>query len=377
MSGCTATGPFDWADTYEKVAAINTAKHEIAIAAPQGAFGYTTGHHWYALNVLEELDTPGEWYLDRKRGILYFWPPSDISKGHPTVSTVHDLIYLDHVSHVTLRGLTLETCRSTGVTVEGGDHNLIANCTIRNTGSQGAIVADGTNNGLQSCDITETGDGGVSLSGGDRKTLTPAHNFVVNCRIWRYSRWSRTYRPGVGIDGVGNRIAHCLIYDAPHNAILLGGNDHLIEYNEIHHVCLETGDAGAFYMGRDWTMRGNVVRYNYFHDIGGSAGVKGEFHDAMAIYLDDTAAGTTVFGNVCVRAGHAVMVGGGRDDNVSNNIFVDCRPAVSLDGRGIGWAAKYLVPGGGWDMQEKLAAVPYNEAAVQHALSALGDRLGG
>ena len=201
----------------------------------------------------------------------------------------------------------------------------------------------------------------MSLSGGDRKTLAPGHNFVVNCRLWRYSRWSRTYRPGVAIDGVGNRIAHCLIYDAPHNAILLSGNDHVIEYNEIHHVCLETGDAGAFYMGRDWTMRGNVVRCNYFHDLPPTQGLSGEPHEVMAIYLDDTASGTTVYGNVCVRASHGVMIGGGRDNLVTNNIFVDCRPAISLDARGIGWAAKYLLPGGDWDMQEKLAAVLYNQ----------------
>ena len=352
---------FDWADSYEKIQSIDTTKHEIATVAPHGPFGYTTGHHWYALNILEELDAPGEWYLDRKLGKLYFWPPSDVKKGHPMVSLLSDLVHLDHVSRVTLRGLTLEVCRGQGVIVDGGDHNLVIGCKIQNTGNQGAIVAGGTNNGVQNCDITETGDGSVSLSGGDRKTLTPGRNFALNCRIWRYSRWDRTYRPGVSIDGVGNHIAHCLIYDAPHNAILLSGNDHLIEYNEIHHVCRETGDAGAFYMGRDWTMRGNVVRYNYFHDIGGSTGVKGEFHDAMAIYLDDTAAGTTVFGNVCVRAGHAVMVGGGRDDIVANNIFVDCHPAVSLDGRGLSWAAKSLLPGGDWGMQERLAAVAYNQ----------------
>ena len=113
-------------------------------------------------------------------------------------------------------------------------------------------------------------------------------------------------------------------------------------------------------MGRDWTMRGNVVRFNYFHDLGGGAGLVGVTRTSMAIYLDDTAAGTTVFGNVCVRAGHAVQVGGGRDDIVENNVFVDCKPAVSLDARGLGWAAKYLLPGGGWEMQEKLAAVPYD-----------------
>ena len=351
---------FDWADSYTKITGINAEHHWVTTAPATDLLSYTLGHRWYALNLLEELDTPGEWYLDRRAGILYFWPPSDIRRGHPTVSLTRDLVRLDGVSHVTLRGLTLEACRGDAITIRGGTHNLIDECSVLSAGNRGATIADTTDSGVRGGEITGTGEGGVSLDGGDRKTLVPGRNFVVNCRIHDYSRWARTYRPGVGIDGVGNRVAHNLIYDAPHNAILLGGNDHLIEYNEIHHVCRQTGDAGAFYMGRDWTMRGNIVRFNYFHDLVNETGVKGEYHDVMAVYLDDTAAGTVVFGNVFVRAGHAVEVGGGRDIVVANNIFVDCLPAVSLDARGLGWAAKSLAPGGDWGMEKRLAAVPYD-----------------
>ena len=351
---------FDWADSYTKITGINAEHHRVTTAPATDLLSYTPGHRWYALNLLEELDTPGEWYLDRRAGILYFWPPSDIHRGHPTVSLTRDLVRLDGVSHVTLRGLTLEACRGDAITIRGGTHNLIDECSVLSAGNRGATIADTTDSGVRGGEITGTGEGGVSLDGGDRKTLVPGRNFVVNCRIHDYSRWARTYRPGVGIDGVGNRVAHNLIYDAPHNAILLGGNDHLIEYNEIHHVCRQTGDAGAFYMGRDWTMRGNIVRFNYFHDLFNETGVKGEFHDVMGVYLDDTAAGTVVFGNVFVRAGHAVEVGGGRDIVVANNIFVDCLPAVSLDARGLGWATKSLAPGGDWGMEKRLAAVPYD-----------------
>jgi len=351
---------FDWADSYTKITGVNAEHHWVTTAPATDLLSYTLGHRWYALNLLEELDTPGEWYLDRRAGILYFWPPSDIRRGHPTVSLTRDLVRLDGVSHVTLRGLTLEACRGDAITIRGGTHNLIDECSVLSAGNRGATIADTTDSGVRGGEITGTGEGGVSLDGGDRKTLVPGRNFVVNCRIHDYSRWARTYRPGVGIDGVGNRVAHNLIYDAPHNAILLGGNDHLIEYNEIHHVCRQTGDAGAFYMGRDWTMRGNIVRFNYFHDLFNETGVKGEFHDVMGVYLDDTAAGTVVFGNVFVRAGHAVEVGGGRDIVVANNIFVDCLPAVSLDARGLGWATKSLAPGGDWGMEKRLAAVPYD-----------------
>lgn len=354
---------FDWADTYQSVATIDPDSHQIVLGDPQAPFGIVAQHRWYALNILEELDQPEEWYLDRTTGIIYFWPPSP--SGSTTeaalrtgVSLAERLLILDHVSHVSFRGITFDECRGTAVTIIGGSSDQIDDCVIRDAGETGVSLS-GTKNGLRGCEITDTGEGGVEMSAGDRVTLTPGDCYVMDCRIHHYDRWCRTYHPGVQIDGVGNIIAHNLIYDAPHQAIGLSGNDHLIEYNEIHHVCEETGDAGAFYMGRDWTMRGTVIRYNYFHDIGGATGLVG-YSDTMSVYLDDTACGTTVYGNLFVRASHAIQVGGGRDNVVENNIFVDCKPAVSVDARGLTWAAKYILPGGGWTMQERLAAVPYD-----------------
>jgi parallel beta-helix repeat protein len=128
---------------------------------------------------------------------------------------------------------------------------------------------------------------------------------------------------------VGIRVAHNLVHDAPHAAILLSGNENVIEYNHIHHVCWETGDVGAIYIGRDWTQRGNVVRHNYFHHT------QGVGMGSMAVYLDDCASGTTVFGNVFRGCTRAVFLGGGRDNRVENNIFIECEPAVMIDGRGL------------------------------------------
>jgi parallel beta-helix repeat protein len=87
-------------------------------------------------------------------------------------------------------------------------------------------------------------------------------------------------------------------------------------------------------MGRDFTERGNIVRANFFHDIGKN--------NCNAIYLDDCASGTRVVNNICVRAGRGIMIGGGRDNVVENNIFVDCDPAVWVDGRGLGWMKNYF-----------------------------------
>jgi hypothetical protein len=131
------------------------------------------------------------------------------------------------------------------------------------------------------------------------------------------------------IGGVGQRASHNLIQDHPHCGILFNGNDHLVEFNEIHHIAQETGDVGAIYTGRDYTYRGNRLRYNFIHDTGGVG------MGSMGIYMDDNVSGTEIFGNIFYQVQRAAFLGGGRDHQVINNIFVDCNYAVELDGRGL------------------------------------------
>jgi hypothetical protein len=348
----------NWCDTYEQVIAIDLEKREITASETYDSKGvkerYKAGQRYYYLNILEELDEPGEWYLDRPAGILYFWPPSPIAQGAAAVSLLEaPLVALHDAEHITLRGLTLEVARGSGVNILGGHHNLIAGCTLRNLGTGGITIGDGkacvsgiaigdgkagagTDIGVVSCEIYNTGEHGIILGGGDRKTLEPGRNYAVNNHIHHFSRSVRTCRPAICLYGVGQRVAHNLMHDAPHTTIFFNGNDHLLEFNEVHHICLETGNAGAFYLGRDWTQRGSVVRYNYFHDLTAT------MESVMAVYLDDMACGTTVFGNIMCRVNHAVLVGGGRDNIVENNIFVDCHCAISMDNRGFYGSADTL-----------------------------------
>jgi hypothetical protein len=218
---------------------------------------------------------------------------------------------------------------------------LVAGCTIRRLGGTAITVAGGESHGIFGCDLHTLGRRGVELIGGDRKTLTPSGHFVENCRIHDFSRIDRTYTPAVQIEGVGHRIAHNKFHDSPGHAMRLEGNDHVVEYNEIYDVVRETDDQGGIDIWGNVTYRGNILRYNHWHDIG-----NGRACGQGGIRLDDGISGTLVYGNVFERCSDAnfggVQIHGGKDNWIDNNVFVDCRFGVSFSGWGEERWKKYL-----------------------------------
>ena len=344
---------YDWADSYERVAAIDMATHTIRTDSPTPPYGYKAGQRWRVVNVLEELDEPGEWYLDRAAGILYFWPPAPIRSAETAVSLLDKpLLAINSASYVEFRDLNFEVTRGDAIVITGGTHDLISHCQIANIGNRAVTIESGSQDGVQDSEIRDTGDGGILLEGGDRKTLAPGGHFAVRNHIHDFSRWARTYNPGVQMRGVGNRAVGNTIDHSPHNAILVGGNDHLIEGNDLHTIAMETGDVGAYYLGRDWTERGNTVRGNFFHNLGTG--------DVNAVYMDDCASGSIITGNVIRGAHRGVMIGGGRDNLIAGNRFLDCDIGVHFDARGLGWAHTWF-DGSDLTLFNNLRAMPYRQ----------------
>jgi len=350
---------FDYSDVYRAIEKLDTTNRTITVArywdvAWKGRC--KEGHRYYALNLLPELDRPGEYYLDRSTGILYFWPPARLEQGETMVSTLHNVARLKKTEYVALDHLTIEFARSDAVQIRDGRHNRVVGCTLRNTGQDGVRIRGGQDNGVLGCDVYDTGESGIVLEGGDRKTLTPARHYAENNHIHRYARRKRTYRPAVAFKGVGCRASHNLIHNAPHCAVLGGGNDHLMEFNEIHNIAQEAGDVGAYYTYCNWTTRGNVVRHNFFHHIRapGSSG-------SYVVYLDCGPSGTTIYGNVFHKLWkRAIWIGGGRDNTVENNIFVDCRLGVQIKAVVANPRYRNHSEEGG-TLRRNLAAVPYTK----------------
>lgn len=348
---------WDWSDQRQRVKAMDIEKQTIELEAPHHSYGYRKGQWFYAYNLLSEIDRPGEWYLDRETGILYFWPPEPIQPGQVVVSVLPALLAMKDAAHTTFQGFVFEAARGTAITISGGTSNRIAGCTLRNLGGSAVSVSGGTGHGVMACDIYQCGAGGLSLSGGDRMTLTSGGHYADNNAIHHYGLWRPMYSAGIGLHGVGHRATHNVIHHAPHQAISFSGNDHTIEFNEIHDVCFESNDAGAIYSGRDWTMRGTVIRHNYLHDITGFEG-----RGCVGVYLDDMYCGTEIVGNVFHRVTSAAFIGGGRDCRIENNMFVDCRPAIHVDARAMGWA-KYHADEWVQEGREKgtLSGIPYTK----------------
>ena len=330
---------WDWADRYIRPVGWDMERRIVEVVSQEDSYDIRENRRFRYLNILEELDMAGEWYADRRTGMLYFWPPDDFEDGFTEVSMLETpFLSLQNVSHVTLSGLAFRSGRATAVEMKDCTDITMEGCEFAGLGSQGVMAKNMRRTTIDSCRFSGMGDGGIWMSGGDRKTLESSQNRVVNCDIHHFGEWSRCYCLGISIHGVGIVASRNSIHDAPQEALQYYGNDHVIEYNDFYRLCQDTDDAGATHTGRDWTQRGTVLRYNYIHDISSYSGSVG----VIGIYLDDWASAHVLYGNIFEGVHIGVMIGSGRDNVLKKNVFVDCKQAIHFDARGLGWAKYYF-----------------------------------
>jgi hypothetical protein len=324
-----------------RVKALDTGKRTISMAEPV-ALGIGSKYAgpegdgsepWHVLNLLEEIDMPGEWSVDFTTRTLYFWPPVDLAGASITLSDMATpMVSMKESRGITLRGLVLEGGLGEGVVITGGKDCTVAGCRITRMGRNAIIFQDGLNHRALSNDLTILGHGGIIVSGGDRKTLTPCAHIVDNNHISRYALAKLNYSPGIGIGfaqggtyAIGCRITHNRVHDSPHAGILYGGNDNLFEFNEVYDVVNKTFDMGAFYTTHEWISGGNILRHNFVHHA----------PKANGFYLDDGDSGDLVEGNISYRVACGPFIGGGHDNIAKGNLSVDCVRGAHLDTRGV------------------------------------------
>ncbi len=310
---------YDWADSSTPLGKVDFEKMTMAPRFVHG-YGAKVDAPYYFYNVFEELDTQGEWYLDRDNGILYIYEPENMAQASITLSLSLDTMLVgENVEHLTFRGFTFQGTRGDAISVTG-NRNTVEYCLVKNIGGS-AITMDGYENLAANNEITRTGKSGIILKGGVQETLTPGNNRAYNNLVHDWSELWKTYQPAVYLVGVGNICDHNEIYNSPHEAIEYEGNNHVIEYNVIHDVCLETDDGGAIYSKRRWDWYGNIIRYNAIYDLG-TPGI----YAPAGIYMDDGLSGQIIYGNLLANSpDYGIKLGGGRDFICENNIVINTK----------------------------------------------------
>lgn len=292
---------------------------------------------WFALNLIEEIDQPGEWAVDFPRQKLYVWPPEAAGSAARLALADHAgaLLAFNRASHLILRDVTLASHLGDAVTIQGGEAVRLLGCRIEGIVRRGVVIRGGRAHEVRSCDLTEIGLAAIDLLGGDRRTLTPSDHQIINNHIWRAALSAPVPALIAGLDVktqqlVGARIARNRIHDVSYSGVHFAGNDNVLEHNELYRLGLDGGDLGGFYTTGGWTARGNVVRRNFIHHS----------ENANAIYMDDGSSGLRAEDNLIYRTESGLFIGGGSDNVARGNIIVAAHHAIHVDDRGI--ARKYV-----------------------------------
>jgi hypothetical protein len=324
---------WDWSDEFQTVGRWDAASRTAYLRAPFHRYGYKDSLRYFGLNLFCEIDRPGEWYLSRSSGRIYWYPPEGVDPSAADVRLTcfaePFMLELEGCSHIVIEGLTFREGRGSAVHIAGGKDNLLKDCRIERFGRDGVHIEGGTGHGVTGCFLATFGHGGIKIRGGDRRTLAPAGHFVEHTVVEHFSLFQRTYEPAILLDGCGIRIAsNCFRYSSS-SAMRLEGNDFLVEYNDISHVVNESDDQGGIDMWYNPSYRGVEIRYNRWSDISG-----GTRHGAAGIRFDDMISGMLVYGNIFERCGAAdfggVQIHGGKDNRILNNVFYHCPFAVSF-----------------------------------------------
>jgi hypothetical protein len=324
---------WDWSEEYQKVGKTDTLNKIISIAKPYHNYGYKDSLRYFGLNLFCEIDEPGEWYLERSTGMLYWFPPNGISPGTAEITLTNFafpfMVEMNGCSNIVLQGLAFTESRGSAIAVKGGKNCLIKDCRIERFGLDGIHIDGGENHGISGCLLSDFGFGGIKIKGGNRKTLAPANHFVEHTIVRNFSLFKRTYEPAIYADGCGMKFNNNFFSNSSSSAMRLEGNDFLVELNKVDNVVSESDDQGGVDIFYNPSYQGIVIRYNHWKNITG-----GTRHGAAGVRLDDMISGVQIFGNIFENCGArdfgGIQIHGGKENLVENNLFYNCNAAVSF-----------------------------------------------
>ncbi|MFC1737715.1 right-handed parallel beta-helix repeat-containing protein [Planctomycetota bacterium] len=343
-----------WNESLLPVSNINEKERIVTFTGPigrrLGSGSYL--NRYYIDNVLEGLDQPGEWYLDRHDGKLYYWPPSDLEHAELRAPILNELVRFEgdvkkknHIQYINIRGLTfcdvdyilpgegIPTIRDPGdiwfpaaITMKGVSDCVFEDNTVRNVGTYGVDLT-GDGNHIIGNKIYDTGSGGIITRSYGKHRNIISYNHVYHCGSVFHSA------VGINIDDGGGLIANNLVHDTSHSGIYgrhfatAYGQERerrnqeqglIIEYNEIYDVMHGMNDGGGIFVRDDYI----TIRNNLIHDVWTHP--EGQGSTAYGIHLGCDTRNCLVENNVVYRAqGGQIVWQNHKNNTIFNNIFIE------------------------------------------------------
>ena len=315
---------------------------------------YYTEPYYRFENVPEELDEPGEYYIDRQSGMLYFYPPEDapkdsvltITMSTPTLDVSrkapNSMFRIENSKNIVFENLIFKGGRGSAITGKNNSNIKFINCEINSFGENGIRFDASTDITISDCKIHDVGqDGILFVSCGNYQTLSPSNIVVSNNDIYNFARLERSYKTGIdfGYRCVGATAANNHIHNGPHAGMIFYGVNNDIYGNEFDHLVTEFSDMDALYCNNSsypWE-RGNKIHNNYFHDIGKSSMNGRHQINVRAIRTDNRGCGLNIYENLFYNIGDGgngngnngigAITAEGTRNRIFNNLFVDCNEA--------------------------------------------------
>jgi hypothetical protein len=244
-----------------------------------------------------------------------------------------ELFKLVQMSNVTIEGFALSN-KFTGITMQKCQSCNLKTLSISNSAS-GIDLLDCFKCTIYGCEIFNIANSGFTDAYTNRKSLIPQYNLLSESNIY-------SCQIGAALsNSVGTKINYTQIHDCVSAVYLNGGNDNIIEFNNILNI-----PANGVYSNPDPTIRGNVIKNNYFSNV------------RKAVNLDYMLCGCKVDSNVFLDCETPVYLGGGRDNVVQNNVINNCANSIVAESRGLTDCTSYFDPVSGI-MVANLKAMPY------------------
>lgn len=317
-----------WTDSHLPIKSIDTRSNIVTFKHKAGKVftdDFTeNGARYIVENVLEGLDAPGEWYLDRNTGVLSYlpMPGEDMTKAAVIAPVAPALMVFKgdpaagrFVEDLHFRGLSFEYTNfrlppgnsndmqgsasvPAAITATGLRRSSFERCAFRNLGTWAIDLKDGSReNRFVHNEFAYLAAGGIRVNGGtenDHPLRATSGNLIADNHL---HHWGEVYPSAVGVllmHTNGNTVEHNHIHHGWYTAISAGwrwgylrsvSRDNRIEYNHIHHI----GQGLLSDMGGIYTLGvspGTVIRYNHIHDVDSNQyGGWGIYHDEGSTHI--------------------------------------------------------------------------------------------